>query len=77
VFFSEVKSSREIFPYEIQSSRLLYVFKIDFKLKIKNELYSILIKQYFNNTLVLMAGGGHGKLIKALIIIYNYPPKGR
>jgi len=38
------------------------------KLKIENELYSR-FKQYFNNTLVLVAAGGHGKLVKALIIM--------
>ena len=38
------------------------------KLKIENELYSR-FKQYFNNTLVLVGAGGHGKLV----IISSYP----
>ena len=43
------------------------VLKWTLKLKIENELYSR-FKQYFNNTLVLVAADSHGKLIKALII---------
>ena len=34
-------------------------------------------RQYFNNTLVLVAAGGHGKLIKALIIINSYSSRTR